>query len=223
MWSQGCGASWANNQHGERRHGASLEQSNDQRKQVAVTVAREWVELADAGRFGECWETCAAFAKSQITKEQTIELYNGIRKPLGTPQAPDIAVGQLVSAAARWSRPVNTSSFNSIRIFPATGKQLEQVTLFWDEDQSWRIAGYHVSADSRQQHDPVTEQKKQALSPPRLSGLSRCHAGIYGEALGRHGPESTRTVLANRESGSTQYNELFQPLGPMKSRDLRTR
>jgi hypothetical protein len=197
--------------------------SDDHKKSAATAAAREWLKLVDAGKFAECWEGCAAFVKSQITKEQVAEAYDGIRKPLG-----NFSDRTFLSANSFPQLPGTPPGESIVVQFETTfsigGKQLEQVTLYFDQDNQWRVAGYNVapapSEPKNDQDDPATKQKKQAALTAAQQWLKLVDAGKYGEAWDTSAKANKDGI--ERDGMDLAYLGLFQSLGPIKSRELKS-
>lgn len=109
----------------------------------AIRAAEEWLKLADAGKFNECWESAPDFAKEALGKKRTIELYLDMRKSLGRPES---RVMHLWSTAL--PRPGKPPMESLKVVFQTTfsqgGKRVEELTLFRGADEQWRVATYLV-------------------------------------------------------------------------------
>lgn len=117
--------------------------ANKEKEAEAVAAAEIWLALIDEGKYGESWETTAAYFRNAITQEKWEQMLIAVRKPLdqlisrelsskkytkSLPGAPD---GEYVVIQFKTSF-VNKES------------GIETVTPMLDSDGRWRVAGYYI-------------------------------------------------------------------------------
>ena len=56
--------------------------ANSEKEEEAVGAAKAWLTLIDEGKYGESWETTAAYFKNAITQEKWEQMLIAVRKPL---------------------------------------------------------------------------------------------------------------------------------------------
>lgn len=109
----------------------------------ASAAAESWLELVEAGRYGESWEQASVTFKDAITRvkwETTVQQARGL-------------VGNLVKRKLRTARHVhnlpNAPEGEYVVIqnearFENRPLASETVTLMKQADGSWRVAGYFI-------------------------------------------------------------------------------
>lgn len=119
---------------------------HDKTKQAikaAIDSAYIWLEFVDDAAYDQSWEQAAAYFKNAVTKEQLIQSFDAVRRPLGkvisrrikskiyTKQAPGAPDGQYVIIQFETS-------------FENKKSAIETVTPMLDKDDSWRVSGYYI-------------------------------------------------------------------------------
>ncbi|MGD8944164.1 MAG: DUF4019 domain-containing protein [Desulfobacterales bacterium] len=110
---------------------------------AAVAVATAWLTLIDNGKYGDSWETAAAYFKGAITKEYWQQTLTTVRKPLGT-----LVSRELMSKTYTQSLPGAPDGeyvvihFNTS--FENKKSAVETVTPMLDNDGIWRVSGYYI-------------------------------------------------------------------------------
>src|SRR5689334_14799509 len=110
---------------------------------AAQSAAQTWLQLVDAGRYDQSWDSAAAVFRSVVTKSQWAGAVKEGRapfEPLGgrtllsaayTTQLPNVPPGQYVVIQYRTKA--------------GQGKTvIETITPARDRDGHWRVAGYYV-------------------------------------------------------------------------------
>ena len=110
---------------------------------AAQSAAQAWLQLVDARRYDQSWDSAAAVFRSAVTKSQwsgAVKEGRAPFEPLGartlltatyTTQLPNVPVGQYVVIQYR------TKS--------GQGKTVvETITPARDSDHRWRVAGYYI-------------------------------------------------------------------------------
>ena len=110
---------------------------------AAVAAARAWLQLVDAGRNGESWDSAAAIFKGAVTR-------SGWEEAVREGRAPWEPFGEreLLGASYRTSLPnVPPGAYVVIQFRTRAGKErrvVETITPARAQDGRWRIAGYYV-------------------------------------------------------------------------------
>ena len=110
---------------------------------AAQTAAQGWLQLVDARRYDQSWDSAAAVFRSAVTKSQWADAVKEGRapfEPLGqrtliaatyTTQLPNVPPGQYVVIQYRTKA--------------GQGKTVvETITPSLDSDKRWRVAGYYI-------------------------------------------------------------------------------
>ncbi len=110
---------------------------------AAVMAAKTWLTLIDEGRYGDSWETAAAYFKDAITKAYWQQTLTAIRKPLGRRVS-----SVLISKSYTLSLPGAPDGEYVVVQFKTSfeNKQsaIETVTPMLDSDGVWRVSGYYI-------------------------------------------------------------------------------
>ena len=117
--------------------------SNPEAEQAAVTAAKDWLLLVDAGNYSESWDEAAAFFKSAVPQEKWVEMAQGVRKPLG-----ELKTRQVKSSRYKTSVPGAPDGEYVIIQFQTSFENkksaIETVTPMLEKDGSWRVSGYYI-------------------------------------------------------------------------------
>lgn len=112
-------------------------------KQEAREVTEQWLELADAGNFGESWDEGATMMQNQITREAWVEQGQEAKDKLKALES-----RQLTRAQYRDSLQQAPSDgpfvLLTYRSEFETGA-FEEAILTVKEGDQWKVAGYQVS------------------------------------------------------------------------------
>ncbi len=117
--------------------------SNPTAEQAALDAATAWLELVDAGRYGESWDEASEYFQTVVTREQWESSLKGIRAPLGNitsrnlgssqyaKELPGVPDGEYVMIQYQTSLEFKKSAS-------------ETVTPMMDMDGTWRVSGYYI-------------------------------------------------------------------------------
>ena len=109
----------------------------------AQKSAEQWLALIDTGKFGESWETAAAYFKKAISKEKWESTLGAVRQPLG-----DLVSRKLKSAKYSKSLPGAPDGEYVVLQFDTsfTNKKVavETVTPMLEKDGTWKVSGYFI-------------------------------------------------------------------------------
>ena len=113
-----------------------------EKEEEAVAAAQTWLTLIDEEKYGESWESAAAYFKNAITKEKWEQALTAVRKPLGT-----LISRELSSKTTMQSLPgAPDGEYVVIRFntsFSNKADAQETVTPMLDPDGQWRVSGYY--------------------------------------------------------------------------------
>jgi len=121
----------------------SGKKGNPAAEKAAVASAEAWLQLVDAGRYGESWEQAANTFRTNIAKDAWLMYFRSLREPLGR-----MVSREMISASYTKSLPgapkgeyvvIQYSTFFEKRRF-----SIETVTPMRDEDGVWRVSGYQI-------------------------------------------------------------------------------
>jgi len=114
--------------------------------QEAQGAASEWLKLVDSGNYAQSWDEAADLMKSNVAKEQWLEILNRNRAPLGL-----LLSRKLTSAEYRGSIPgVPAGEYVVLQYessFQNKGSVLETVetaTPTVDKNGRWRVSVYYI-------------------------------------------------------------------------------
>jgi hypothetical protein len=109
----------------------------------AVTIATDWLEMVDQGKYEASWDKAASYFKGAVTQEQWDQALNAVRKPLG----------KLISRKVKGkeyteSLPGAPDGKYVVIQFDASFENkktaIETVTPMLDKDGQWRVSGYYI-------------------------------------------------------------------------------
>ena len=115
------------------------------REEIAVTGAREWLALVDAGQFPQSWEQAGEIIRNSVTSDRWAASLTGLRQPLGNLTARNlktVVVAENLPNAPQGKYVVTTfdTSF-------ANGQTpfVEIVTSFLETTSNqWKVVGYSL-------------------------------------------------------------------------------
>lgn len=109
----------------------------------AVRSAWHWLDLINAGKYGESWEEAADFFKQNVTETQWKQSIKSVYTPLGY-----IMKRQLVSKVATKTLPgAPDGDYVVIQIkteFENKPDATETITVTLENDGEWRVSGYYI-------------------------------------------------------------------------------
>ena len=123
---------------------APAAQSNQPRDEMAVTAARDWLALVDAGQFGDSYDQAGELFRGSLPKDQWANALGASRKPLG-----DISQRNLKSVVITKDLPNAPAGKYVVSTFDTAFQQQpkpmwEVVTSFLNPNGQWRVVGYQV-------------------------------------------------------------------------------
>ena len=122
---------------------SSYTMANDEREEAALSAAKQWLGLVDAGEYGESWESAAAYFKSTVTKDYWQQAIDAVRKLFGKPLSRKLG-------SVRYTRSLPGSpdgEYIVIQIATTFEKKehaVETVIPMLDSDGVWRVSGYFI-------------------------------------------------------------------------------
>lgn len=112
-------------------------------KEMAREAAEQWLELADAGKFGESWDQGAAMMQDQISREAWMEQGNQAKSEVEALQSRQFSRAQyraLLQQAPREGPFVLLEYRSEFESGP-----FNEVILTVKEEDAWKVAGYQVA------------------------------------------------------------------------------
>lgn len=117
--------------------------SADAPEDAAESAAESWLDLVDAGQYGESWEQAAALFKNAVSREQWEQAAKGVRGPLG-----ELVSRKISSRKYTEELPGAPDGKYVVLQFDAVyenkASAVETVTPMLDEDGVWRVSGYFI-------------------------------------------------------------------------------
>jgi uncharacterized protein (TIGR03067 family) len=192
----------------------------------ALKAAQEFLAVMDEGKFGQLFDMSAAWAKRNTTREKTSQSHQTIRDSFGK------AIHRTLHRAHLLDRPPHLPEgrYAGVQFKSRFERQevlWETVLLNVEPDGKWRVNTYAWTLDEPTlpepqpaTDDPATTQKKQAARAAAAEWLKLVDGGKYGEAWDTSAKANKDGI--KRDGMDLAYQGLFQPLGPIKSRELKT-
>lgn len=115
---------------------------NQQRVEASTIAATQFLELVDAGQYGESWDTCATYLKNDIPREDWVKKLSAVRS----------VTGKLLNR--KQTNFTYTKNANEgipegeymVYYFDSTFQNKEHLpetlTMMLENDNTWRVAGY---------------------------------------------------------------------------------
>ena len=114
----------------------------DKKNEEAMSAAKEWLVLIDAREYSESWDNAASLFQKAMTKEQWIEVLNGLLPSYGK-----LIQREVISSKHYTELPGAPDGeyvviqFNSS--FENKKECIETVTPMKD-DGKWKVSGYYI-------------------------------------------------------------------------------
>lgn len=109
----------------------------------ATVAARRWVALVDDRQQPESWEAAAEQLASTVQKEEFLKSVMATREPLGSVTSRELASARYASDLPNVPRgEYVVVQFNTS--FDKKQPAVENVTMVFDEDRTWRVFSYSV-------------------------------------------------------------------------------
>jgi hypothetical protein len=110
---------------------------------AAAREARGWLDLVDAGRYGESWKQAAPLFQEKVPGAQWEQAVRSAREPLGKIESRKLVNAQF----ARTLPGAPDGEYMVLRyetVFEKKREAFETVTPMKEKEGSWRIAGYFI-------------------------------------------------------------------------------
>ena len=117
---------------------AACSRNNDDVR--AAAVARSWLELMDAGQYGQAWTAAAPYLQRAVSAEQWSESMSRNRAPLGKMQSREIRSSKATTCAL--NNPCIVIEYTAS--FEKEPGAIETTTLIPNADGQWKVAGYYI-------------------------------------------------------------------------------
>lgn len=110
---------------------------------AAVAAAERWLEMIDAGKYGESWDAAAKMFRAAVPRDQWQRQLEALRQPMGTRQSRHVA--SKVYRTAMPGAPDGKYVIVQFRSsFDKKKSAVETVTPMLDGDGEWRVSGYFI-------------------------------------------------------------------------------
>lgn len=120
--------------------------TSDQAEEIAKAQrsAQAWLQLLDAGRYGESWDAASSFWKADHTRERTEQVLEKLRAPLGT-----VRLRKLLTA--RFQTVPDGDCVHIVFASEFTGKphHLETLDMLREKNGDWKVASWSQRARYR--------------------------------------------------------------------------
>ena len=122
---------------------SSSSMASAEKEAQALAAARTWLARVDEGKYGDSWETAAAYFKRAIAKEKWEQMLTAVRRPLGNPVSRELS-----SKTYRQSLPGAPDGEYVVIQFATSFENkksaIETITPMLDNDGEWRVSGYFI-------------------------------------------------------------------------------
>lgn len=110
----------------------------------AVAAAKAWLALADAGSYGETWDTAAAQFKVSVARDDWAKDLGKVRSRVGALTKRELFASRTTTTLPK--APEGKYTVLQFRTAFANAAAAEEtVTLMLEKDGTWRVAGYNLS------------------------------------------------------------------------------
>ena len=119
-------------------------QPDQQRIDDSSVAATSFFELVDSGQFEQSWETCAAYLKQEVPKQDWVKRLSAVRSVAGKlldRKQKDFTYTKNIDEGIPDGEYM-VYHFNSK--FENNDNLTETVTVMLERDKFWRIAGYFI-------------------------------------------------------------------------------
>lgn len=122
---------------------AAFGQNEDAKRAAAEQSAQSWLNVLDAGKYGQSWDEASSFFKSAITKDAWDKALQQARAPQG-------AVSNRNSMGSMYQTDLPNAPKGEYVVmqfkteFAKTGAAIETVSAMLDSDGKWRVTGYFI-------------------------------------------------------------------------------
>ena len=110
---------------------------------AAQTASANWLKKLDASDYSETWEIAASMFKAAVSPQSWQQASQSVRAPLG-------AVRKRTDKSATFTRSLPGAPDGQYVViqydtaFENKAKAVETVTVVFDQDGTWRVAGYFI-------------------------------------------------------------------------------
>ncbi|WP_410337204.1 DUF4019 domain-containing protein [Longimonas sp.] len=136
---------------------------NPEAVEEAREAAEEWLELTDAGSFGESWDEAATLLQDEVSQEEWTSQSEDINDQVG-----DIEERNFMGGQYQEDIPDLPEGEYVIMQYEATPSDLDQqlmeIVATTKEDGEWKVAGYTMRPAAQQQAPP--SQQPPSEEPP---------------------------------------------------------
>ena len=147
------------------------------REEIAVTGAREWLALVDAGQFPQSWEQAGEIIRNSVTSDRWAASLTGLRQPLGnltTRNLKTVVVAENLPNAPQGKYVVTTFSTSFAN---EQAPRVEIITSYLEPTSNqWKVVGYSLKPPEGQnggaqqggapQQNPQQQPPAQQAPPP---------------------------------------------------------
>ncbi len=122
---------------------ATVVRAADEAEAKAVAVAKSWLALVDAGKYGPSWDAAAATFKSAVTRTDWERMAASARVPFGKLLSRDLAASKAVTSLP--GAPDGQYVVVQFKTaFEHKAQAVETVTTVLEGDGAWRVTGYFI-------------------------------------------------------------------------------
>ena len=112
-------------------------------ERMAVAAAESWLELVDAGKYGDSWDQAAVYFRGAITRGKWNQSLRAVRAPLGAQLS-----RRVKSTRYMTSLPGAPDGEYVVILFETSfankESAIETVTPMKDSDGKWRVSGLFI-------------------------------------------------------------------------------
>lgn len=122
---------------------SAISDSHPEKEAAAITAAERFLDLVDQEKYGESWDVASSLFVSRISREEWQSLVASVRLPLGSPINRSVKSRKYMTSApgvpdGKYVLILFSSSFAN------KTSAVETVTVMYDKDEQWRVAGYFI-------------------------------------------------------------------------------
>jgi hypothetical protein len=110
----------------------------------AQQSAQAWLQLLDAGRYGDSWDAASSFWRADHTREKTAQVLKGWRAPLGSIRSRKVLKAELLTVPDGDCVHVVFASE-----FANKPDHVETVDMLREKNGEWKVALWSQRARSR--------------------------------------------------------------------------
>jgi len=117
--------------------------ANLEKEKVAITAAKKWLALTDAGKYSDSWKEAAEYFRNTVPQEQWKQMLQSVRAPLGKMLSRKIKTKEYKTSLPG----VPDGEYVVIQFetsYQNKKSAIETVTPMLDKDGKWRVAGYYI-------------------------------------------------------------------------------